>query len=673
MSTLDLRQALAGRYRYDEARRLFRPHRDKPFAYSDGSQSESYLAASIAGASDLGVGSPELARCIRDWPSQYHLSPARPNLLRPIARALGQRILEIGAGCGAITRFLGESGATVLAIEGSIERAAIAASRCRDLANVLVLCDNFEDVDLPFEFDLVTLIGVLEYSRMYGSGEDPVQAMLGLARKRLADTGTLALAIENQLGLKYLAGAPEDHAGEPFFGVSGLYGPKSPVTFGRTELQGRLERAGFGTTRFLYPFPDYKLPAVIVTEDGFREPSFGVADLIATSPAQRAGGDAGRAYSESLAREVFLRNGLGPATANSFLVLAGRAAASPLRETDGTVLAYAYSTGRERCYAKQTRFARDAQGVKVLRNPLFDTPPPENGSVVQRRVAEEPYVAGESLFRGLEALVARRGWTTQDLAQWAEPWLRLVRALAHPPGANSDGDPSDASPIDPGLFDCTPFNVVKRSGDGALVAFDLEWEAAGHGNLSLAQVAFRGLWNCLLRLEEVASPAADVSLDIASLASATLERLGIRAFVAQVHEWIRREREFTGAVSGIPQAGPPAPARLRVRGEREEQLALRVAQLERELESNRSRLVESLRQASGESGRNEALSARAGELQEALGRQQAQIERLDRTLGEVGHRFVSRAGRMLQPYPRIRAILRAPLNILWRIFGKPPA
>ena len=86
----------------------------------------------------------ELAAAIRDWPSQYHLDAARANLLRPIAPASGATVLEIGAGCGAITRFLGETGATVLALEGSLARARIAASRCRDLDNVVA---GFEEDD----------------------------------------------------------------------------------------------------------------------------------------------------------------------------------------------------------------------------------------------------------------------------------------------------------------------------------------------------------------------------------------------------------------------------------------------------------------------------------------------------------------------------------------------
>jgi SAM-dependent methyltransferase len=669
VSTADLRRALESRYRYDATRRVFRPQHVQPFAYSDGASSESYLASVIENASDVRVGSPELARAIRDWPSQYHLSPARPNLLRPIADAIGPLVLEVGSGCGALTRFLGESGAAVLAIEGSLERATIAASRCRDLPNVLVVCDNFEDVDVPFAFDLVTLVGVLEYSRMFMGGADPVQTMLALARDRLADGGTLALAIENQLGLKYLAGAPEDHAGEPFFGVMDMYGPKTAVTFGRLELLQLLGRAGFTAIECLYPFPDYKLPAVIVTEVGFQLPSFAVADLVATSNVRRVGDDERHTYSELLARSVFLRNGLGPDTANSFLFLAGRSARA--RASGLGILAYAYSTGRDRCYAKETRFLSGANGLTVLRRPLFDSRPPERGTVRQIQIAQEAYIAGDSLYCELERIVVRRGWTLDDLAAWAEPWLRLLRELARAPDSNpADLSPVDAS-IDPALFDCTPFNIIRRASDGKPVAFDLEWEASDRRDLTVAEVAFRGLWNCLLRLDEVSPPAGDVPLDVPALIAATLDRLGIQSSPAQIIGWIRNECAFTGVVSGLVNEMPPVLPRIRVRGDGSGPSASMVVQLEQELEVNRSRLLESLRQASRESALNAQLVARIAELEDALHRQHSELVRLDRILGQVEHRFVSRIGAILEPHSTILAILRAPLKVLHRLFRRP--
>ena len=78
-------------------------------AYSDGHEVEQRIFAVIADAQDVTVLSAELNRQCTDWPSLYHLSGTRANILRPFQDILkGADVLEVGAGCGAITRYLGE-------------------------------------------------------------------------------------------------------------------------------------------------------------------------------------------------------------------------------------------------------------------------------------------------------------------------------------------------------------------------------------------------------------------------------------------------------------------------------------------------------------------------------------------------------------------------------------
>ncbi|NIP87889.1 MAG: class I SAM-dependent methyltransferase, partial [Gammaproteobacteria bacterium] len=76
------------------------------FRYSDGERAETYLEEVISAASDRSTFSPELERAIIDWPSEYHLSSKRSNLLRILDLGSAQRVLELGCGCGAVSRFL---------------------------------------------------------------------------------------------------------------------------------------------------------------------------------------------------------------------------------------------------------------------------------------------------------------------------------------------------------------------------------------------------------------------------------------------------------------------------------------------------------------------------------------------------------------------------------------
>src|SRR4029077_20103459 len=87
-------------------------------------------------------------------------------------------------------------------------------------------------------------------------------------------------AIENRLGLKYFNGCAEDHVGVPFVGIQDLYKPRGPRTFGRLELEQLLRSAGLRHISFLYPFPDYKLPRLVLTQAALTEPLLDPADLL---------------------------------------------------------------------------------------------------------------------------------------------------------------------------------------------------------------------------------------------------------------------------------------------------------------------------------------------------------------------------------------------------------
>ncbi len=249
-------------------------------SYSDGDSVEDELYGALQTVSDRGTLSDELPRLIHNWETEYHLSPCRPNLLRHIPFKPTDRVLEIGSGCGAITRYLGETGAMVTAIEGSELRARCTAARCRDLPNVEVFCSSFEDIVLEPQYDYVLLIGVLEYSSLFIKASAPELRCLELARQAMNPQGTLLIAIENKLGLKYFMGMGEDHTGKAYFGLQNLYDRKTARTFGRLELSRLAGDAGFKNVLFHYPFPDYKLPRAVFTEEAFACPTFEPAQII---------------------------------------------------------------------------------------------------------------------------------------------------------------------------------------------------------------------------------------------------------------------------------------------------------------------------------------------------------------------------------------------------------
>ena len=69
--------------------------------YNDGDEVEERISKIIKNAEDISVLSSELRSHCTDWPSLYHLSSLRSNLMRPFIDCLNSAdVLEIGAGCG---------------------------------------------------------------------------------------------------------------------------------------------------------------------------------------------------------------------------------------------------------------------------------------------------------------------------------------------------------------------------------------------------------------------------------------------------------------------------------------------------------------------------------------------------------------------------------------------
>ena len=209
----------------------------------------------------------EVIRKSQSWPILYHLSKYRENIARVMDFRPQDHVLEVGAGCGAVTGGLAKK-ASVTCVDLSLKRSLINAYRNRDLENIEIIVGNFQDVEKDInEFDAITLIGVLEYAALYIDTDKPDVRFLQLIKSHLRENGKLYIAIENRFGLKYWAGCQEDHLGGFFKGIEGYEQGAGVRTYGKLELERLIHEAGFRGCYFYYPYPDYKFPSVIYSED----------------------------------------------------------------------------------------------------------------------------------------------------------------------------------------------------------------------------------------------------------------------------------------------------------------------------------------------------------------------------------------------------------------------
>lgn len=437
---------------------------------------------------------------------------ARANLLRPFGFGPEQRVLELGCEAGVITRHIGESGASVVAVESNPKLAAIAEERCRDLANVRVICDDPYAAEVHGQFDVVTLIGTPEHVAVCQHTDNPLGVFLERAAAWLKEDGLLILAIDNQFGLKYFNGCPEDRTRIPYFGINGLYGSGDPATFGRHVLSEKLRSAGFQSHEFFFPFPDFRLPSVILSEAGLQDSRLNVADMLINNTGRGYPETHHRAFAEDMAWQIATENRLLADLANSFLILARPSGSTP---PQAAWLAKIYSRGR-RCppYQVESTIAPDEVGTLEVRKRKLFPDAAADGEWIRHNAGDSTYLTGKLLVGNIHRAMARNAGL-DEFALCFGPWLDFL--LAHST-ANENGEQ-----VVPGHFvDCIPANLIETP-SGELRYFDAEWVCTNE--IPLVWPVVRGVVYSLIDCLE---NSAIGQMTYRNLISTIAEKAGIR-------------------------------------------------------------------------------------------------------------------------------------------------
>ena len=600
--------------------------------YVDGA--EDAVLEALGEVTDRADGSDELRRRAVDWPTTYHFSPKRSNLLRPFRISTRDRVLEIGAGTGAITRSLGERAAAVVALEGDPARARAVARRCAGLDTVEVVCGPLDELTDPEGFDVVVVVGVLEYAGPCSPASADQLSFLEFAGRLMRPDGVLLLAIENRLGLKYLLGSSEDHLGEPWAGVEGYPGRPATCTPSRRALRGMLDDADLSAQRWFYPFPDYKLPRVVLSESAYELPdATTVVDHLVGRPVVDLAHPPTRFCDDRAAHLSFLEAGLGPDVANSFLVAAARSEAGLDHRTDRDALVWHFSSDRLRPLRRLQVVRRDAAGALRVDARLIDegsdsaTPP----WLQHRPDKDGEFFSGETVEQRL--LGFARDHDVDGLSETLGAWNRRLADREMAPPAGGDAAPYAAIADRPALpadhLDVSLSNFVDNG--GRLEFVDREWCVAPAVDASL--VRYRALWYAAVELVVGGGPhpfGADADIDTIAVRLASLIGLDVTDDLRA--RFVRDEARVQEAVTGEP--AERVEARLRELGEtsrtdRAIAAELPVSQLRRDLVA----LGEMLDRVTGE------LDAERRAIAAELDRSRALQERLtadvERSVGQL--------------------------------------
>ena len=438
---------------------------------------------------DRSSASDFLASHITDWPSRYHLDRRRTNILRPINFDKSIRVLDVGAGTGVMSRYAAERGAEVVALEGDSMRAELASLRCEGL-NVDVRCGSVNDFDDSEGFDLILVIGVLEYATNHPAGSS---GFLKKLSQLLNPDGSIVIAIENQMGLAYWMGANEDHLNEPWVGLEGYVSTSSVKTFSKPVLSSLLTDAGFKHQNWLYPFPDYKLPLTILSDRAYMENDrVDLIDQLVGSPVDRSRSGVLPFFDTRALHRQVVDSDMGQDMSNSFLVICRLNESKSILDED--VIAWRFSGDRKKDFLGVRQVTVEDGTRKINRKPAYENISSESSWLIQKNdeSPSEKYVSGPNLEQlALRSLREGNLKDFETLLSKFDDWLTLNTCT---PPADSEIHPFltdlSAEVLNEELLDCGFDNLVFE--DGALKLIDDEWSASGGVNVDLAIA--RSLW-----------------------------------------------------------------------------------------------------------------------------------------------------------------------------------
>jgi len=465
-------------FKYEQSSGVYLPplssgHSVREFAYTDGDSTEKYLLHAMETLDNLSYDSEELFKAIKDWPSYYHFGPGRANIFKSLDLFPDSKVLELGSGCGAISRYLGEKFKSVDSIEGSFMRARIGRTRCRDLENVRLFCSNIDRIAFEPVYDIVTLIGVWEYASVYmeQACQDAFLSLFNSAKSALKSDGVLIIAIENKIGLKYWTGSPEDHTGKLYDSIHGYPRGKSAVTFSKNEIAGYLYDAGFKYFHFYHCFPDYKFASTVISDVG-QENEMYLHNWVAI-PFRILSGPREYNIHEGLALRTLSKAGLLREFANSLVIVASQDDVNAVLKPDWVAKKITGYPRRREYHCITTLKTNPNMHIEKVRI-HSDEPSGSNrprGEVVNHSVNDAPWHPGDLLiFDVYEAFFYN------DFRDRIKGLLSIYYKELLTRFSKGDIDDSGYPLLEPVSIDFMFRNIVK--GYQALESIDTEWTAA---------------------------------------------------------------------------------------------------------------------------------------------------------------------------------------------------
>lgn len=194
-----------------------------------------------------------------------HLSNISQNIINWYPFKKESTILEVGGNFGEITGVLCKNAKRVVTVENNFEKANTIAKRYEDKENLEVILGEWKDIEINEKFDYITIIGSLPY--VAKANLMTSQEVINYFLQYLKDDGIILLAVDNQFGIRYFVGNPENYLNKKFVGLLSYSNEQDKIeTYTKPKLEKMLKQNNLLNYNFYYPLPDYRMPNVIFSD-----------------------------------------------------------------------------------------------------------------------------------------------------------------------------------------------------------------------------------------------------------------------------------------------------------------------------------------------------------------------------------------------------------------------
>jgi hypothetical protein len=330
--------------------------------------------------------------------------------------------------------------------------------------------------------------------------------------------------------LKYFASSPEDHNNIPFDGIEGYLRQDAHKTFGYHELKGRMAQH-FSNIQFYFPYPDYKMPSCVVSEDAFGKINLG--EMIGRFTSQDYPRPDKPTFDQRLALMELARNDLLSQFANSFLVVAAKGPRTSIRFDNLGVM---FTDCRREAFQMVTTIEdRKDEGIWVKKHRVDRRSVPTNQ--VRLLEDERPWVGSESIQMQVLKRARRKKMPFAELFEPCRIWMQTIQKASIVKSGHRI--------VDGRYIDSLWSNTFVENGE--CVFIDQEW--AWNGEIRVNALVARAVYYLLKEIRSMAGAHRELAKRrTASVVAKVGRELGVEISRDDWKEFLRMEALFRQTV-----------------------------------------------------------------------------------------------------------------------------